>query len=329
MKRRIYATISLIIAICLLTLFFILNFNARNKFVKYNYSTSSHPYLKKVKYKNPFTLSFNKYFHIDSIQIHNEQGYQVLNIPTICNYLEDTDFSEINAENYGMTSPFSIYPFDEKQAKIVNAIEKIVNINYPQYKIIYPNATVYDYLMFLSTELYYKDIYKPILRKLFAHRLYVKSISDESIIKALTINQAGTIKIIHLYNGMKLFLNNYFTDTNELTYETLFQASIDENAEQELIESYIHRLSRNSLFNYKNRASKLAQQHIEEIKRTLSSEKILVLCTEEDFIWDSDIDTRYPYWIENLLISGILFSLLSIILFIGSHNTKKTNQGNI
>lgn len=113
-RYRVLSIVSSIISICLFAAFFIANNHERNRFINFNRSTIPDEELEQIKSPTTITLSFNKFYHLDSIQWHDEYGNQVMNISTIYYKFEDKkDYSDVSADNYGFMSPYYLWPLDE------------------------------------------------------------------------------------------------------------------------------------------------------------------------------------------------------------------------
>lgn len=330
-KYRTASIICLVISICLLTAFLIANDNERDRFINFNRSTVPDDDLEQIKSPTPLTLSFNKFYHLDSIQWHDENGKQVINIPTICDNFEGVDYSSITIENYGMVSPYH-FPLDEKQYFIIHVMEILANCNFSSYQAMQAPAkvTVFDYLDHGLPQIFYEKTFKPLLRILFDNEFYVRDSSPKSIIKAIRLNKVGTITSVYLYNGETLHFEDPLTSSPQKTYEDLFQTSIDENLIKRLAKSYENRLEYNSTRDFSKEAEILAKEHVEEIQKKLLTEKIEFL-GKKDYnsaigqmkILEGYEKTAYPNWINWLLGLGLFIFLLFIIFAIIAHNKRK------
>lgn len=315
-KCRFCSIVSLIVSICLFVAFSISNSNERHKFLSFNRSTIPDEELERIKSPTSLTLSFNKFYHLDSVQLYDGYGKQVINIPTICNK-EDMNYSNVTAENYGM-EPLFHNPLDEKQYSIIRAMEGLAGCNFSSYRkaLASVDVTMFDYLTKGLPDIFYRKVYKPLLRRMFEHTFYVRTSSPRSIIKAISLNQVGKITSIHLYNGETLGLANVSERYQDLkTYEELFQASISERSKENLINAYKYRLGVNSLKDYDLEAETLANKHIEEISKALLTEKIEFLSfVESNKGWVECEKTAYPNWVNWLLGTGFFTFILSIII---------------
>lgn len=323
-KYRSVSIICLMISVCLLITFFVANDNERNRFMNFNRSTVPDDNLELIKSPTPLTLSFNKFYHLDSIQWHDAYGKQVINIPTICYNIEGVDYSNITIENYGMPSPYHL-PLDEKQYSIIHAMEILADCNFSSYQKMQAPAkvTIFDYLNHGLPQIFYEKAFKPLLRILFDNTFYVRDSSSKSIIKAISLNKVGKITSVHLYNGETLYFDEPFTSSSKKTYENLFQASLSESSKRSLIKSYENRLEFNSIRDFSQEAEILAKEHIDEINKTLLTEKIEFLGKKNYNSAIGQINTlkeyrktAYPNWISWLLGLGLFIFLLSIILII-------------
>lgn len=324
-KYRFYAIACLAISICLFLIFSILNYNERNRFSNFNRLTIPDKDLERIKSPAPLTLSFNKFYHLDSVQWRDVNGKQVINIPTIYYNIEGVDYSDITAKNYMMICPYH-FPLDENQDSIIHVMEVLAGYSFMLYQIEQAprKVTIFDYLDHGLPHAFCEKVYKPLLQSIFDHKLYVRTSSPKSIIKAISLNRVGKITHVHLYNGETLI----FRDFNEghhasTTYGKLFRASIDEDSKELLIGSYNDRLSINALKNYKLRATILANKHIEEINRELKTEKIELLNSVgyDDELSES-IKTAYPDLINWTLVFCILMFIGFIISLYIAHDKK-------
>lgn len=326
------AIISLIISVCLFIAFLISNNNERNRFVNFNRSTVPDNDLEQIKSPTAITLSFNKYYHLDSIQLHDEYGNQIINISTIYYNSEDRkDYSNVSADNYCFFSPYH-WPLNEKQYSIINAMEALANCNFASYqKMQAPDkVTIFDYLDHGLPQIFNEKVFKPLLQSIFDHTLYIRVSSPESIIKAIQLNQVGTISSVHLYNGEILELNESLDSSPQKTYEDLFHASIDEKTKKRLADFYKRRLSLHSLKDYSHKAETLADKHIKEICHSLLTEKIEFLgkrnyntAYDQVKIWEDIKKTTYPNWIEWLLGLALLTFFAFITFSLIAHNKWK------
>jgi hypothetical protein len=325
-KYRISAIICLIVSICLFVVFFISNNNERNRFLNFNRSTIPDDDLEQINSPTVLTLSFNKYYHVDTIQWKDKYGKQVLKIPTISYYRDSANYSNVIVYKYGMVSPYH-WPLDKKQYAIIHAMEVLAYCNFSSYKKqTSTNVTPFDYLEKGLPHIFYEKVFRPLLRNIFNLTLYVRTSSPESIIKAISINRVGTITSVHLYNGEALsFVNSQNKFQKPKTNEELYQTSIDEESKKDLISYYKYRLCINSLNDYSQEAETLANRHIEEISKALLTEKIELLNrVEYKNSWDSVYEkTAYPFWITWLLGLGIVFFASFVILAIIAHYKKK------
>ena len=171
--------------------------------------------------------------------------------------------------------------------------------------------------------IFYEKAFKPLLRILFDNTFYVRDSSSKSIIKAISLNKVGKITSVHLYNGETLYFDEPFTSSSKKTYENLFQASLSESSKRSLIKSYENRLEFNSIRDFSQEAEILAKEHIDEINKTLLTEKIEFLGKKNYNNAIGQINTlkeyrktAYPNWISWLLGLGLFIFLLSIILII-------------
>lgn len=331
-KYYITAIICLIISACFFVAFFISNNNERNRFVNFNRSTVPDDELEQVKSPTAITLSFNKYYHLDSIQLRDEYGNQMINIPTVYyNFKDRKDYSNVSADNYCFFSPYH-WPLDEKQYSIINVMEVLANCSFSSYQEIQaPNkVTIFDYLDHGLPQIFNEKVFKPLLRNLFGHKLYVRVSSPKSIIKAIGLNQVGTINSVYLYNGKILYFDESLNSFPKKTYEDLFHASIDEKTKERLTDSYKCRLSLRSLKDYSQKAETLANNHIKEICHTLLNEKIELLgekkyntATNKVKIWENIKKTTYPNWIDWLLSLALLTFFAFITFSLIAYNKWK------
>ena len=324
-KYRFSAIICLIVSICLIVAFLISNNNERNKFLNFNRLTIPDNDLEQINSPTVLTLSFNKFYYLDSIQWHDQYGKQVIKIPiTFYNY-DSVDYCNETVK-YGMTSPYH-WPLDKKQFAIIHAMESLANCNFSSYKKHEStNVTSFDYLEKGLPKIFYEKVYKPLLRNIFNHTLFVKTSSPVSIIKAISLNRVGKITSVHLYNGETLrFANLQKRFQKPKSYEELVKVSINEESKEGLIRSYKYRLSINSLNDYSQEAETLANQHIEEISKELQTEKVEFLNrVESKNLWNSEYEkTAYPSWINWLLSLGIFNFVMFVIFAIIAHNKKK------
>ena len=329
---KFLASICLIASIFVFTIFFVSNEYERNRFVNFNRSTVPDNDLEQIKSPTAITLSFNKFYHLDSIQWHDEYGNQVMNIPTIYYKFEDKkDYSDVSADNYWFMSPYH-WPLDEKQYSIIRVMEVLANCSFDSYKkaLAPANVTLFDYLNHGLPQVFNENVFKPLLRNIFNHTLYIRTSSSESIIKAIKLNQVGTISSVHLYNGEILYFENPLTSSSQKGYESFFHASLTEKAKQDLANRYNYRLSLRSLKDYSQEAENLANKHIKEISNSLLNEKIELL-GEKDYktasgqvkIWEEYKKTTYPNWLDWLLGLGFFMFVVFIIFFGIFYNKKK------
>ena len=329
---KFLASVCLIASIFMFAVFFVSNEHERNRFVNFNRSTVPDDDLEQVKSPTAITLSFNKFYHLDSIQWHDEYGNQVMNISTIFYKLEDKkDYSDVSADNYWFMSPYH-WPLDEKQYSIIRVMEILSNCSFDSYqKSQAPaNVTLFDYLDHGLPQVFNENVFKPLLRYIFDNTLYIRTSSSESIIKAIRLNQVGTISSVHLYNGEILYFENPLTSSSQKEYESLFHASLDEKAKEDLANRYNYRLSLRSLRDYSQEAENLANKHIKEISNSLLKEKIELL-GEEDYktasgqvkIREEYKKTTYPKWLDWLLGLSFFMFIVFIIFSYISYNKRK------
>lgn len=323
-KYHFAAIICLILSVCLFTAFFISNNNERHRFINFNRSTVPDDKLEQIISPTAITLSFNKYYHLDSIQWHDKYGNQVINISTVYFKFENRkDYNNVSADNYCFVTPYH-WPLDEKQYSIIHAMEVLANCSFASYqKVKSPTkVTIIDYLEDGLPYIFCKKVFTPLLCNLFNHNLYVRASSPESIIKSIMLNQVGTIEFVELYNGAILYLDSSFDPLSKVaSYEDLFQASMDDKSKNELTSFYENRLSLRSLKDYSQKAEALADKHIKEIRNSLLTEKIELL-DEKDYntasgqvkIRENMKKTTYPNWIDWLLGLSLL-TLCAFIIF--------------
>lgn len=168
------------------------------------------------------------------------------------------------------------------------------------------------------------------MRNIFDHTLYIRTSSSESIIKAIRLNQVGTISSVYLYNGVTLNLNDLSNQLIKKTYEDFFYASFDEGAKEYLVHTYNDRLSVRALKDYSQEAEDLANKHIKEIKSSLSTEKIELLAEDNDTTisaqikrWENIKKTTYPHWIDWLLELALLTLFVFTIFAFDTYKTWK------
>lgn len=321
------AIISLIGSIVAFTIFIASCNYERKLFINSNRSTIPDTNLEQIKSPTAFTLSFNRFYHLDSIQLHDNEGKQVLNISTICYNVAGVDYSQISAENYQMNCPYNIYPFDEEQQMKMHIIEILSGCDYVSYQKMYAPMQVsfFDYLCNGLPMIYEEKVYKPLLRNLFGQKLYIRTSSPTSIIKAITLNQVGKITAIHLYNGETLnLINPQDKSIKPKTYEEFFLTSITEDAKKNLVKSYRDRLNVHFLRNYEQEAEALVTKHIEEINQALLTEKVEFLCNLKD---NENLNESTRTSNIDKIIGwrgiGVFFFILFVILLIIAHKKKR------
>lgn len=157
------ASVCLITSIFMFAVFFVSNEHERNRFANFNRSTVPDDDLEQIKSPTAITLSFNKFYHLDSIQWHDKYGNQVINIPTVYYKFEDKkDYSDVSADNYWFMSPYH-WPLDEKQYSIINAMEVLANCSFALYQKSNAsrNVTIFNYLNYGLPQIFRENIFNP------------------------------------------------------------------------------------------------------------------------------------------------------------------------
>lgn len=331
-KFRFKAVVCMVVSCSLLLSFFLSNNTERDRFRSFNRSSVPNDDLEQIMSPTSIALSFDKFYHLDAIHWRDKYGKRVLSVSTKClnlhvmSNLEEVDTGYITVDNYGMECPYS-FPMDDSTVYKMRAMELLAGCNYDFWRKVYVpvDETLFNYYEWGLPNVFYESVYKPLLRKLFGHLLYVRAQSPQSIIKAVRLNEVGRISSVYLYNGDVLYFDNPFDSVSQQRYKDLFQTSMNENCQEELVKSYEKRLGYNSLRSFHDEAELLAMKHTEEIKRTFLEEDLDLLGSERDgfspIVWKDSKRTAYPNWISCLLGLGLLFGGLALIFVIRAYKT--------
>ena len=282
----------------------------RERFLELSRATAPVAGLERIKSPTTLAISFDEFFHMDSLIVKDQEGKRLLDIA-----LEFYRFWE-EEDNYS--------DFKSNRHSFHMSIDEIgiaglmVDYSYDDHCAIYGNSVSLDsFSLALSypgkVMTKFKDeFFDPLIAKMFGNFVYVRDSSPNSLIKAVTLNNVGSVKSIYLYNGDVVRIKR----GNHRTYEECFRSSVDSIDIDALTSSYESRLGRNLFKDYSEEAYELASYHIRSIAKSLETEEFEVLQTSpvKYFFHKENRKTSYRKWIDYLPLLTFI-STVCIIIF--------------
>ena len=290
--------------------------NERERFMNFNRKTVPVVALEKIKSPTMLAISFDEFFHIDTIIIRNQSGKALLTLSTEFVSFEDEsmyDYSDFQSERH----PFQMTIDEMAVAGLM------VDYSYDDHCSIYGNSDSYDsfalttsYFRVIMTK-FRKEIFEPLITKMFGNFVYVRDSAPNSLIKMIKLNNVGSIDGVYLYNGTAVWFNR----GNHRTYEECFKSCADSIDIDRLMSSYRARLGRNSFKDFSDEAYKLASDHVRSIAKSLEKEEFEVLqCYPANYFLNKNRKTDYRKWIDYLPLMTFIFAICIIVFGIMALN---------
>ena len=303
----IYAKLFIVsVFFCLIFLLLWTNFgeNERERFLKLNRATAPVAELERIKSPTTLAISFDEFFHMDTLIVRNQEGKRLLDIALEFYRIgeEEDDYSEF--KNYRHSFHMSI---DE-----IGIAGLMVDYSYDDHCAIYGSSDLSNsFSLALSypgkvLKKFKDEFFDPLITKMFGHFIYLRDSAPNSLIKAVKLNNVGSVEGIYLYNGDAVWINR----GNHVTYEECFKSSVDSIDIDGLTSLYKSRLGRNSFKDYSEEAYELASCHIRSIVESLETEEFDVLQIRPSY---------HSYYTENKKIAYRKFiDYLPLLTFISA-----------